>query len=96
MLKSLVSLLLISVAAFASSGGGEAHANPDLTMTWVGISCLLIFIIGYYFVAAEEKYEIDKAKPALLIGTLMFILVSLYYSMNGLNMDRVIFYKYLE
>ncbi|WP_428023162.1 sodium:proton antiporter NhaD [Arcobacter sp.] len=89
MLKILVSLLLISVAAFASGGGGEAHANPDLTMTWVGISCLFIFLIGYYFVAAEEKYEIDKAKPALLIGTLMFILVSLYYSMNGLNMDAV-------
>ena len=89
MLKVLVSLLLISVAAFASGGGGEAHANPDLTMTWVGISCLFIFVIGYYFVAAEEKYEIDKAKPALLIGTLMFMLVAAYYAMNGLNMDSV-------
>ncbi|WP_298753144.1 sodium:proton antiporter NhaD [uncultured Arcobacter sp.] len=89
MLKSLVSLLLVSVAAFASSGGGEAHANPDLTMTWVGISCLLIFIVGYYFVAAEEKYAIDKAKPALLIGTLMFMLVAVYYAMNGLDMNSV-------
>jgi len=89
MLKVLVSLLLISVASFASGGGGEAHANPDLTMTWVGISCLFIFVIGYYFVAAEEKYEIDKAKPALLIGTLMFMLVAAYYAMNGLNMDSV-------
>lgn len=90
MLKSLVSLLLVSVAAFASSGGGgTASANPDLTMTWVGISCLLIFIVGYYFVAAEEKYAIDKAKPALLIGTLMFMLVAVYYAMNGLDMDSV-------
>jgi Na+/H+ antiporter NhaD/arsenite permease-like protein len=88
MLKSLVSLLLVSVAAFASSGG-EASANPDLTMTWVGISCLLIFIVGYYFVAAEEKYAIDKAKPALLIGTLMFMLVAVYYAMNGLDMNSV-------
>ncbi|ADG93716.1 Citrate transporter [Arcobacter nitrofigilis DSM 7299] len=89
MLKVLVSLLLLTVASFASSGGGEAQVNPDLTMTWVGISCLFIFVIGYYFVAAEEKYEIDKAKPALLIGTLMFMLVAVYYSMNGLDMDAV-------
>ena len=89
MLKVLVSLLLLTVASFASSGGGEAQVNPDLTMTWVGISCLFIFVIGYYFVAAEEKYEIDKAKPALLIGTLMFMLVAVYYAMNGLDMDAV-------
>ncbi len=89
MLKILVSLLLISVAAFASGGGGEAHANPDLTMTWVGIACLFIFVIGYYFVAAEEKYEIDKAKPALFIGTFMFMLVAIYYSLNGLDMNSV-------
>ncbi|WP_375724079.1 sodium:proton antiporter NhaD [Arcobacter sp. KX21116] len=89
MLKVLVSLLLLAVASFASSGGGEAQVNPDLTMTWVGISCLFIFVIGYYFVAAEEKYEIDKAKPALLIGTLMFMLVAVYYAMNGLDMDAV-------
>ncbi len=89
MLKVLVSILLLTVASFASSGGGEAQVNPDLTMTWVGISCLFIFVIGYYFVAAEEKYEIDKAKPALLIGTLMFMLVAVYYSMNGLDMDAV-------
>ena len=89
MLKVLVSLLLISVAAFASGGGGEASANPDLTMTWVGFATLFIFVVGYYFVAAEEKYFIDKAKPALLIGTLMFMLVALYYVLNGLDMNAV-------
>ncbi len=90
MLKILMTLLLSSVALFASGGetatGGVA---PDLTMTWVGFACLFIFVVGYYFVAAEEKYEIDKAKPALFIGTFMFILVALYYSLNSLNMDLV-------
>ena len=89
MLKVIMTLLLVSVAAFASGGGEATHANPDLTMTWVGIACLFIFVIGYYFVAAEEKYEIDKAKPALLIGTFMFILVALYYAINGLDMNAV-------
>ncbi|AXX92737.1 sodium:proton antiporter [Malaciobacter molluscorum LMG 25693] len=87
MFKVILSLFLCTVAAFASSSGqGEI---PDLTMTWIGFASLLIFVVGYYFVAAEEKYEIDKAKPALFIGTFIFILIALYYAINGLNMNLV-------
>ena len=89
MFKVLISLLFMSVAMFAAGGGGEHVENPDITMTWVGFSCLLIFAIGYYFIAAEDKYEVDKAKPALFIGTFMFILVAIYYVLNGLNMDLI-------
>ncbi len=88
MLKILMTLLLSSMGLLASGGAAEEVAL-DLTMTWVGFACLFIFVVGYYFVASEEKYEIDKAKPALFIGTFMFILVSLYYSLNDLNMDLV-------
>jgi Na+/H+ antiporter NhaD/arsenite permease-like protein len=87
MLKVIMTLLLGSLSLFASSA--STSEIPDLTMTWVGFATLLIFIVGYYFVAAEEKYAIDKAKPALFIGTFMFMLVALYYSLNGLDMDLV-------
>lgn len=40
---------------------------------------LAIFVVGYYFIAAEEKYHIDKAKPALFTGTFMFVLIGFYY-----------------
>ena len=87
MLKVIITLLLGSLSLFANSVTiGE---NPDLTMTWAGFATLLIFIIGYYFVAAEEKYGIDKAKPALFIGTFMFILVAIYYVLNDLDMNLV-------
>jgi hypothetical protein len=90
MLKVIMTLLLSSVALFAASGpSGTAEVAPDITMTWVGIACLVVFVIGYYFVAAEEKYEIDKAKPALFIGTFMFILVAVYYALNGLDLGLV-------
>ena len=50
MLKVIITLLLGSLSLFANSVTiGE---NPDLTMTWAGFATLLIFIIGYYFVAA--------------------------------------------
>jgi Na+/H+ antiporter NhaD/arsenite permease-like protein len=89
MLKLLL-LSFISIFAFANGGtSAEAHANPDLTMTWIGFVSLSIFIIGYYFVATEEKYHIDKAKPALLSGTFLFILIGIYYAMNGMDMHLV-------
>ena len=87
MLKLLL-LSLTSVFAFAS--GAEGHGNiPDLTMTWVGILSLILFIIGYYFIATEDKYEMDKAKPALLTGTFIFMLIAFYYALNGLDMNLV-------
>ena len=86
----MLKLLLVSLASvFAFASGGEPMVHPDITMTWVGFLALAIFIVGYYFIAMEEQYHIDKAKPALLIGTFMFMLVAFYYAINGLNMDMV-------
>ncbi len=56
-----------------------------LTTTWVGIIDLAIFVIAYYFIATEEKYEINKAKPALFAGTFMFMLIGVYFAVNGLD-----------
>jgi len=88
MLKLLL-VSFMSVFAFANGGEHVATTIPDLTMTWVGIASLVIFVIGYYFVAMEETYHIDKAKPALLTGTFIFMLIALYYAMNGLDMNLV-------
>ncbi|MFC2587282.1 MAG: sodium:proton antiporter NhaD, partial [Campylobacter sp.] len=78
----ILSLIALSFGlAFGSSG-----ETADMTTTWVGILCFLIFLGGYYFIAAEEKYHINKAKPALFIGTFMFILVGIYMAINGQDM----------
>ncbi len=61
----------------------------NLTMSWIGFLVLFIFIIGYYFIANEEKYEIDKSVPALFIGIVSFILIAIYYYINGLNIHHV-------
>ncbi len=63
----------------------EGHAI-DLAVEPFGWLLLAIFIVGYYFIAAEEKYHINKAKPALFTGTLLFMLLGGYYAFNGLNM----------
>ena len=63
------------------------EATLHLTTTWVGIIDLIIFIVAYYFIATEEKYEINKAKPALFAGTFMFMLIGVYFAINGMNPD---------
>ncbi|MCK5294984.1 MAG: sodium:proton antiporter, partial [Arcobacteraceae bacterium] len=81
--------LVLFFSVFAIASGGSVGVIPDITFTWVGFSALAIFVIGYYFVAMEEKYHIDKAKPALLIGTFMFMLIAIYYAINGMDMHLV-------
>jgi Na+/H+ antiporter NhaD/arsenite permease-like protein len=56
-----------------------------LATTWVGWVSLVIFMIGYYFIATEDKYSINKAKPSLLMGTGIFMLIGVYFAMNGLD-----------
>ena len=77
-MKKLLILLALVSGAWAS--GGES-----LVTTWVGVASLIIFVVGYYVIAAEEVYHINKAKPALFIGTFIFMLLGLYYFVNGLD-----------
>lgn len=57
----------------------------DFTHTWVGYLVLGIFVVGYYFIAAEEKFEINKAKSALFIGTFSFMSIGIYFAINNLD-----------
>ena len=57
----------------------------NLTQTWVGWAVLIVFVIGYILIATEEKWDMNKAKPALFIGTFSFMLIGIYYYLNGLD-----------
>lgn len=57
----------------------------DLTFTWVWIVSVLIFIISYFFIATEDKYNMNKAKPALFAWVSIFMLIWIYYSINWLD-----------
>lgn len=66
------------------ANGLGAHA-VDLAVEPFGWFLFVVFVVGYYFIAAEEKYHINKAKPALFTGTFMFMLLGGYYAFNGLD-----------
>ncbi|MGB2552938.1 sodium:proton antiporter NhaD [Campylobacter sp. MOP51] len=80
-------LSLLFGLAFAAGGGSSEPV--DLTTTWIGIACLIIFVVGYFFIAAEENFHINKAKPAMFIGTFMFILIGFYMVLNGMEISSL-------
>jgi Na+/H+ antiporter NhaD/arsenite permease-like protein len=59
------------------------HEQLHLTTTWVGILSFVVFVVGYYFIATEDKYHVNKAKPALFAGTGIFMLIGLYIALTG-------------
>jgi len=80
-----VFLLLQVMLGILLANDNPGQMSTDLTSSWVGIASVVIFVIGYYFIAAEEKYHINKAKPALFIGTFLFMLIGFYFSINGMD-----------
>ena len=77
--------LFVLFFALAFGSGDAAGEALNLTTTWVGIASLIIFVVGYFFIATEENFHIDKAKPAIFIGTFMFLLIGFYMLANGLD-----------
>ena len=61
--------IVLLMLAFVSSIW--ASSGQDLTTTWVGVLSLVLFLVGYYIIAAEEKYHINKAKLIYIEQTLI-------------------------
>ncbi len=83
-MKLLFVLMSLTSLVFAA-GGGEAVEKVSYVWTWIGALAFIVFVVGYYFIATEERYEINKAKPALFTGTLMFMLIGIYFAVNGID-----------
>ncbi len=55
----------------------------EMTTTWAGILCILIFIAAYACVVLEEKIHLRKSKPVIVAGCLMWFLIGLYEALQG-------------
>ena len=86
-MKFLFVLMSLASFAFAAGGGIEVVEKVSYVGTWVGILSIIVFVVGYFFIATEEKYQINKAKPALFTGTFLFMLIGIYFAINGINVD---------
>jgi len=57
----------------------------NLTNHWVGFTVLILFCIAYLAVIFEEKIHMRKSKPVMLTAGLIWILIAVIYSKNGMS-----------
>tara|TARA_R110002126_G_scaffold97190_17_gene226788 strand:+ start:5061 stop:6479 length:1419 start_codon:yes stop_codon:yes gene_type:complete len=71
--------VVFSPAAFAVTG------ELDLTMSPVGIISLVLFVLAYVLVMAEEKLHLRKSKPVLVAAGVIWALVAWRYMQDDLT-----------
>ena len=65
---------------FGAAGSDSGPSTLDMVLSPIGIFALLIFIIAYGFVMAEEYTHFRKSKPVILAATIIWGLIALYAS----------------
>ena len=78
----LIALIGAFPAVAASAGGGGEQL--DLTNHLVGFTALVVFILAYGFVMAEEFTHLRKSKPVLLAAGIIWAMIAAVYANHGL------------
>ena len=73
----LHSLLLSLVVILPASASGAESSHLDMTTSALGVTALIVFILAYGLVIAEEFIHLRKSKPVILAAALIWILVAL-------------------
>src|SRR3569833_197776 len=83
-MKTLAAILFALFTLAAPVLGRAADDGAlDLTQSGYGVAVLLIFIIAYAFVIAEEFQHLRKSKPVLVSAGLIWAGVGIGYAMHG-------------
>ena len=80
---SIIAVLCLLFSGFAFASGAVSAEILDLTTHPVGYLSLLIFVIAYGLVMAEEFTHLRKSKPVILAAGIMWLLVAVAYSHTG-------------
>ncbi|HIA07937.1 MAG TPA: sodium:proton antiporter [Chromatiaceae bacterium] len=78
LISILAAALLIPGLAMASEG-----ASHDFTNHWVGITCVIIFVVAYALVIGEEALHLRKSKPVIIAAGLIWGFVAFAYMSIG-------------
>ncbi len=84
-MKTLLSVAAVLGSLWCSqaSAAGSAGTFIDLTSHGVGFAALLIFVVAYAVVMAEEFTDLRKSKPVILAAGIMWGMVAFVYTANG-------------
>ncbi len=75
-------LLFMPSLGFAAAATGE---TLNLTNHTVGYLALVVFVIAYLFVMAEEFTHLRKSKPVVLAAGIIWAAIAVVYAQNGFS-----------
>jgi NhaD family Na+/H+ antiporter len=79
----LIAVIALFLTGIAFASGAVSARVLDLTAHPVGYLSLLIFVLAYGLVMAEEFTQLRKSKPVILAAGIMWLLVAVAYSHSG-------------
>lgn len=75
--KLLLCILLFGLPNVVFATNAELF---DLTTSSVGYICIVVFVIAYSLVIAEEHLHLRKSKPVLLAAGIIWIVIAIFYA----------------
>ena len=75
--NTLISLLLGLAVVLPVEASEGAMGHLDMTTAGLGIAALIVFILAYGLVIAEEFIHLRKSKPVILAAAIIWVLVAL-------------------
>jgi len=81
-LAILIASTILPGLAAASTASGK---HLDLTGHWVGTFTIVVFIIAYLLVMAEEFTHLRKSKPVIIAAGIIWGFIAAVYAGNGLT-----------
>ncbi|KAF0806428.1 Na+/H+ antiporter [Alcanivorax sp. S71-1-4] len=82
---AVVSALSVLFLSLLSTPALAAEGQLDLTQTWTGYIALVIFVLAYALVMAEEKLHLRKSKPVLVAAGIIWVLIGAVYVNHGMT-----------
>ena len=81
--QSLITALFFSLLLFAfpqiSFASGDVKML-DLTAHWVGYASIVVFVLAYILVIAEEEIHMRKSKPVMVAAGLIWAMIAVIYA----------------
>ncbi|MBG7602100.1 MAG: sodium:proton antiporter NhaD [Gammaproteobacteria bacterium] len=87
----IVLLLAIFLPELAMAAAGEIamegapHEPLDLTTSGVGISAIIVFLLAYLLVMAEEFTHLRKSKPVIIAAGVIWAMIGVVYANHGMS-----------
>ncbi len=89
--SSFIITSFLSLPAFASAAaeGVTKTGNLDVGMHWAGILAIVVFVIAYAFVLAEEFTHMRKSKPVILGAGFIWLIIGFVAPQYGVDKEGI-------